>query len=721
MNDNLLSLPILPLIKSSPALTAALGQDVTKVNKYLRLHARRLQRDVDQLTLLDLCDERGELLPGLLAVINERQRKKGCSDKSFASYSGQIISRIKGIVRDVAQFRENEEFRAETPDGTDVPTEGNADAPLDLLAIVPEFLRPILVYLPRTCGHRAGPEMRLASPLSSCGLLQLRALLNTCAKFDVKSLQDLFVSHWPHLQQGWRAVCEPSDISSGYNYFMRLSLMAGFPPEKRRKGLKLEELPPRLRAQVETYREKALSGAAEDQALQELAARKRYKLTAQEQSTIVKNCETLGWLLARIPYLEDIEITDLIRTEGRTVLEDGEQATRYYNPYMEAIREEERAKTTPFKRKGFDSATFIQVISSIKVVAAYNGIFRYHEKFREAYKTNPDVGTRERKKSLKKEVFDLPWVDQNLARLRPRFEEIVKYKSFRDDLESLELVLCYVVVMILRYTGVRQQCLRDCRISEQVNFEKNGWISFRWRTKNKKVLTTTIKPTQANSFAPLCNALWLYYKNVYPHLVQAAREHDSDLGGQLFPRVTAQGEVRLFSEGRLGRTEFGRMFARLTQRHFDFEGIEPSMRGSFNPHHLRGLGADWVDTVLGMGEHKAAAFQANDVETTRRSYLDRRRIDLTPLYDEMDRRAAEMSRGDRPEADVVPDEQLRRVYETQIAALQDQVASAIRQLGEERAAHAAERTSLLGEITSLRRQVERMNELVEKFTDKKAA
>jgi hypothetical protein len=429
----------------------------------------------------------------------------------------------------------------------------------------------------------------------------------------------------------------------------------------------------------------------------------------------------LGWLLARIPYPEDIEITDLIRTEGRSVIEDGERVTKHSNPYMEALREEESAKATPSKGKGFDSATFIQAVSTVKVVAAYNGIFRFHENFRKAYKPNPDTDTGKDKKALKKEVFNLPWVDQNLARLRPRFEEIVKNKSFRDDLESLRLVLCYVVVMMLRYTGVRQQCLRDCRISEQVNFEKSGWISFRWRVKNKKVLTITIKPTQAASFAPLCNALWLYYKNIFPHLAQVAREQGYDLGGQLFPRVTASGEMRTFSDGRRGCVEFGEMFARLTQRHFDFEGIEPSMRGSFNPHHLRGLGADWVNAVLGMGEYKAAAFQANDVNTTRLSYLNRRRVDLTPLYDEIDRRASEMSRSNRAPADVDTAEQLRQAYEKQLAALQNQLDVATKQLAEEHAAHAADRASLLGEITSLRMQVERLSELVEKFTAPKAA
>lgn len=40
---------------------------------------------------------------------------------------------------------------------------------------------------------------------------------------------------------------------------------------------------------------------------------------------------------------------------------------------------------------------------------------------------------------------------------------------------------------------------------------------------------------------------------------------------------------------------------------------------------------------------------------------------------------------------------------------------------EEHAAHAADRASLLGEITSLRAQLERLGELVEKFTAQKAA
>ena len=118
----------------------------------------------------------------------------------------------------------------------------------------------------------------------------------------------------------------------------------------------------------------------------------------------------------------------------------------------------------------------------------------------------------------------------------------------------------------------------------------------------------------------LNKALWLFYENVYPFLEGRAREQGNDLEGQLFPEVTAKGVVRRFPESSAGR--FSQRFNKLTERFLDFTGIAPSMRGKFNPHHIRGLFADWIDKDIGLGTAATARAQGNDLSTTERSYLD---------------------------------------------------------------------------------------------------
>jgi hypothetical protein len=694
-----LSQPISLLIKSVPALNDKLGPDYKKVNKHLKRYARTLQRDADQLTLLDICDERGEIQPQLVETVYGRPRKKGCSDEQFNVYSGQILSRLRRFPKIIALLVKK--------DGAD---RASSDQPQNLgaglLDKVPEPLKPVLVQLPRTCGPRIKEDQRLAYPLAKFGLLQLQVLLNVWEKFSVTSPKELFVDHWRDLKQEWRAICDPGDIRYVNTALRILRLKAGFPIKLRPGALKWDEVPPRLREQLETYKAKAPSGAKADQELCRLARSKGGKLRSQRERTIRKNCENLLLLLARIPVTENMEITDLIRIESKVVIEDGEETDKLYNPYIEVFREDEKSQETPSKAKDFDSRFFGNAISAIKSIAAFNGVLRFYKKFSEAYKPNFDVDTMDTKKSKKKEVFTIDWVDYNLSRLRPQFEKIIKEGTFKIDADALDLCLCYLYLITLRFTGGRQQCLRNCRIGWNVEFHKKGRvITFHWRPdeiKNKVDLRTTITPTQVHTFGALNKALWLYYDHVYPFLEERCREQGGDPEGQLFLEVTAKGVVRPFP--RLSSSRFSQRFNKLTEKFLDFTGIEHSMRGSFNPHHIRGLFADWIDKDIGMGAEAAARSQGNDLSTTERSYLARKRIDNTLLFAEVEERAARNKSRDTAPDGVFTVGNSEATYQARITALTEEMAARDKR-------HAEELDVLQNTI----------RELIEKIGEKQAA
>lgn len=623
------SQPIFHLIESTPEFRALLYADARKVGKYLSGYARREGIAVEVLTLLDLCDERAKILPSFVAFINERPRPEGKSEKEHVKYGKQILTRVKKIIKVLAAGLPNIQEVTGLPD--------------DLLRSVPEFLRPVLIYLPRGNRRSALSPARLTSPITDRARLSLKAILAVTKSKGITTLYELFVTYWADLRTACYAGSRPADAYKVYSTLIHIRSNFNLHKKKSTRAFSLDNAPPRLREQIVRYMRLAPSGAAGEPELRRIGLSKGVTLEPHEQSTIQTQVYCFLSLLRRIPLREDMEIRDFIRMESRTVIEDDEEVVQLYNRLIDPIRQEERDKETPSKPNGFDSVFFRSAYLAIKSIAAYNGIFRHHKSFSEVYKTNIDYKGREERKGEKKEAFPMSWVDYNLKLLRPQFDAIIEDGSFKTDIEALEKCMCYVYLMMLRYTGVRQQGLRVCKIGWNVMFNANGSITFHWRVdeiKNDKDFTCTIKPGHTSTFALLVKTLRRYRRHIYPFLVDVARKAGVDLEGQLFLEVLADGSVRRFAKDQYGARAFADTFKNLTSRFLDFTDIAPAMRDKFNAHHIRGIAGDWMHHELGVGTEGTAKFLANTRLTTERLYIDNKRIDSTLVLDEADKRAA---------------------------------------------------------------------------------
>lgn len=162
------SQPILPLIDATPEFVALLNSDIRKVGKYLACYARQLGQTAESLTLLDLCDERANLLPAFKQFINNRPQAPHQSEQQYVKYGSQILSRVKKIIKVIA---------AGLPNIQEIDS-----LPIDLLQSVPECLRPVLVYLPRANRRSAFSSARLASPITERGRQALKAILAVVEK-----------------------------------------------------------------------------------------------------------------------------------------------------------------------------------------------------------------------------------------------------------------------------------------------------------------------------------------------------------------------------------------------------------------------------------------------------------------------------------------------------------------------------------------------------------
>jgi hypothetical protein len=652
------SLPIFNLIESTPEFRALLYADVRKIGKYLIGYARHEGIAVESLTLLDLCDERAKLLPSLIDFINERPLERGKSKQKHVKYGSQILSRCRKIVKVITAGLPNiQEING---------------LPVSLLDSVPEFLRPVLIYLPRGNRRSALSPARLASPITNRARLALKAILVVTEAKGITTLSELFATYWVDLRTACYAGSPPPVAYSVYGTLLHIRSNFGLHKKKPTRAFSLDDAPPRLREQIVKYMRLAPSGATKEPELRRIGLSKGIVLERHEQSTIHSQVYSFLSLLGRIPLREDMEIIDFIRMESRTVVEDGEEVPQLYNRIIDPFRQEERDKETPSKPQGFDSVLFRSAYLAIKSIAAYNGIFRHHKSFSEVYKTNIDYKGREDRKDEKKEAFPMSWLDLNLLQLRPQFDAIIEDGSFRTDVEALEKCMCYVYLMMLRYTGVRQQGVRVCKIGWNVMFNANGSITFHWRVdeiKNDKDFTCTIKPGHSSTFALLVKTLRRYRRHIYPFLVDAAHKAGVDLEGQLFLEVLADGSVRRFARDIDGAKKFADTFKNLTSRFLDFTDIKPAMRRKFNAHHIRGIAGDWMHHDLGVGTEGTAKFLANNRLTTERLYIDKR-IDSTQVLDEADKRAALKKAGHSTfSADVVDTATPASAHEQQIAHL----------------------------------------------------
>jgi hypothetical protein len=73
--------------------------------------------------------------------------------------------------------------------------------------------------------------------------------------------------------------------------------------------------------------------------------------------------------------------------------------------------------------------------------------------------------------------------------LGQEFDRIVKAGSFKREVADRALYealadfnFCgyYVALLVLRFLGHRQQCLRDCKIGENITFNRDGSITLFW-------------------------------------------------------------------------------------------------------------------------------------------------------------------------------------------------------------------------------------------------
>lgn len=670
-----------------------------------------------KLRVLDICDEGGDVSKRLSHFIYHIY-------PANEIYRGQINSRVKYLIRALT--------------GAD-PKEVEAGTFSLLTGDLPEYMLPLLRVLPRDVpqGHlrqnRHHAETRLQYRLSRNGLQLLSGCLDVHKQYRITSLKELLCEHSVHIIKA----CEKL-----FGKAVRNRLAPRISGLRRQLGLRLnathpislvkEKWPPTLRREWEVYAKKAINDNSGDMELAEAEAF-GFELNEVKSSTIEQREKLMGAALGHIlPHARslgiiDFGVGDLLRIEHGVINLNGKEVPNDFNPLVEFFCQHERARFSDRKRNNRDSVTFCRLLTTVRRIGIYNGKAHLVEAFSRAYsKRRLDRGTKEARKARRLATYPCSLIDRKIELLEPAFDGIIKTGAFKREVGERNLdeananfsfCVYYIALLVLRFLGYRQQCLRYCRLNENIIFNKDGSITLFWpkgRIKNKKTIRVVLDAKKRPYQKRLVRILWAYYRKVYPY----ANEFNARCGNlglsnnQFFLHINIHNEYTYFPEGDRGATMLYLWWTRLSEKYMKFDELGVSNRVPFNPHFLRALCINWMKDDLGLSDDDIAEAVGDTVEVVRAAYISRERVyDATPITDKIADRYRE-----REEKELGLQERLKQIDEEHKAEV-----LRLRQEAEnwKQVAHRFEKSSvpLEAEVSYLRAANQKLSETVQDQAD----
>jgi hypothetical protein len=192
-------------------LPKELSGELSKVKKPLGLYATYRKTTPEKLTLLDLCDDNGELSKYLLAFFETLVPSPRQNSRDNEHYKQESKSRIRRLVKVVLSSVNSLE----------------ESTPYLLHSDVPPFMFPVLHTLPRGKYHvnnrRMNPQPyaneeeineRLSLPLTDNGRVVLAGMLSIVEKHSLSTLESVLVDHAFDVISALKMLCPPKQWGS---------------------------------------------------------------------------------------------------------------------------------------------------------------------------------------------------------------------------------------------------------------------------------------------------------------------------------------------------------------------------------------------------------------------------------------------------------------------------------------------------------------------------
>lgn len=624
------------ILDSAYTADASLKTAYGKIKNILQDYAEEKRIKYEELLVLHISDENGEIQPDLLRFIESAPRLPRQTNKRYRRYISEKESGIRRLIRALTD--------------TKLSHVNGKNRPVCVLPKpIPDHIKPLLEKLPCVRGNAAGRsnKQKLASKLTLYGQLLLSAV---CRVDDSKGLgketpaiKDLLWNHYKEIRAELRSlapslqefkICVNSLRTLLKKFGLTVSPLTAITVD-------VQDWPEPLKSQHHQYKQLATGEASPSPTLQESAAKHGCSLKTHGKETRSLVTNRISQVLAMIPHNSTLSIIDLIRLQPTEVMTEEGPSVVPRNANIDHVRKIEQSKSTPRKRVNYDSELFRDFLFAIKSIAARTGFGHLIKDFNQAYQVRLDKESRQAWKRDKKKGIPRRWVDAEIARIGEEFDGIVKRRLFArvpgrkkaGADRAMRLCLFYVQLLTMRFVGYRQQAIRGCWLDRNIIFLKDGTIILHFdedEVKNRRTLHFEIKPTAGGTHERLRQVLVAYRKKIIPYI---QKHRSNELENRFFAQFDGHsGQFRGFEDA----DDYGKFFKARVAEFLNVKDLAPRMRDAFNAHFLRGVCTDWMIYDLHMTYAEAARVLGDTEAVVRRDYADRNEVyDATSVFDKI--------------------------------------------------------------------------------------
>lgn len=620
---------------------AALDAACVKVVKKLEAYALARGISPDELRLFDVCDADGEMHPKLRLYIDRIPKLEKQSDARYEKYKEEIRANVQRAINVVVAATVVGRQQGSSCGGdSEVPALLRHDHPV---------LRELYDLLPRQVVASKGKVgFQRGKKLTETGCLFYLSCAEALKHCSASALHEFLSEHRHILSESIVVVCvsSPEKINAVASIIDSVCKKAGVKRKPKRGRRPVEEWPSPLREEMYTLRATAdgslIEGLEENLAQFDLDFTPRDRL----RPASINIAETAIELLLSRYYQgrENLSVRDILSTTKTECMEaGGKKKIVYYNPVLTPYREAEKLRSDKYKRSGYDSRSFEITVNSLLSLAAYNGIFEYHEITREAFKIKRDVESTERRKAEKKAVIKRQGLDRWIEDNWPEYERILKQGLYKRDRsrrsynkadQNMRFVLYYCRITTMKIMGFRQRQIRDCVYGVNLVVTQNS-IEFTYPAeKMKKDIPFHFKADLESCGAThgrLIQTLALFHRHAFPYVrtnlevYQAredARDHKARSEDQFFVGLGNSGKFKPFDPDK--DQGFTNRFKRDCRRFLKHPDLQSEAAQMIHPHYLRGAAIDTQVIDNGMSMDAATRYFAASEETIQSKYKDRK-------------------------------------------------------------------------------------------------
>lgn len=636
MNPLVLAEELAPTLRRAYEADAKLEKAYGKIEGILRSYAAEKKIKYEELRVLHISDERGEIQSDLLRLIESAPLLPRQTEKRHRRYISEKESVIRRLIRVLT--------------GVKADRAGGKTRPHSiLLNSIPDYLKPLLQKLPHVLRGlpRNSDKQERTDSLTENGQLLLLAVCRVDAdqnrSKEISTFTDLLLRHYRDVHTELRSLApSPMRFLSSTKALYRLMHKLNLPINaSTSSAVKVEDWPRPLLNEYNQYLQLAKGEDSSSLALRKSAAKHGFSLRTHADSTRAAVTASIGQMLAVIPHNGTLSIVDLIRLQPTDVMTEEGLSVESRNAIIDHVRELECAKSSKSKRINYDSTVFDKFLFAVTAMAARTGYGHLIKDFNRAYRVGLDEDSKQARKKGKKKGIKRKWINVELEKLGATFDVIIKTGLFRripgrtkkDADRAMRLCLFYPQILTMRFVGYRQQAIRGCITGKNIVFRPDGSIVLHFdeqEVKNRRTLHFEIKPTEGGTHERLRTVLIKYYKKVLPYIRSRGA---FKAGNRFFVQFDGRsGQFRGFKDARDYNTFFNLRVAEF----INTQDLAPHLRYAFNPHFLRGVCTDWMIYDLHMTFAEAARVLGDTEAVVRKDYADRNEVcDATPVFDKV--------------------------------------------------------------------------------------